>query len=99
MYAGQTLSSFLYVIDPVTKSRRDYATPATGGLDFFCPSADARKVAFIEEQRAYQPVATISLAIRWVDLESGSVQGLPAVSTKPVVLPWLNLIGWFPDGG
>jgi hypothetical protein len=57
LYAGQTLSSFLYVIDPVTKSRRDYATPATGGLDFFCPSADARKVAFIEEQRAYQPVA------------------------------------------
>jgi hypothetical protein len=65
-------------------------------LDFFLPSADASMVAFIEEQRAYTPIATISLVIRWVDFGSGLEQSLPPVSTKPIVLPWLNLIGWFP---
>jgi hypothetical protein len=96
LYGGPPPSSFLYVIDPAVKSRRNYATSATGVLDFYIPSPDARMVAFIEEQRAYKPVATISLAIRWVDLGSGREHGLPPVSTKPVVLPWLNLIGWLP---
>jgi hypothetical protein len=96
LYAGRLPSSFLYVTGPAIKARRDYATSATGVLDFFRPSADARSVAFIEEQRAYRPVATISLVIRWVDLESGREQSMPAVATKPMVLPWLNLIGWFP---
>jgi hypothetical protein len=86
------------MVDSATKLRRNYATSATGVLDFFHLSADARMVAFIEEQRAYQPVATISLVIRWVDLGSGREQRLPPVSTKPVVLPWLNLIGWLPAG-
>jgi hypothetical protein len=96
LYAGPPPASFLYVIDSATKSRRNYATPATGVLDFFRPSADGRKVAFIEEQRAYKPVATISLVVRWIDLDSGREQNLPPVLTKPVVLPWVNLIGWFP---
>ncbi len=96
LYAGPPPSSFLYVIDPAAKSRRNYSTSATGVLDFFHPSADARTVAFVEEQRAYKPAATISLVIRWVDLGSGREQSLPPVSTKPVVLPWLNLIGWLP---
>jgi hypothetical protein len=65
-------------------------------LDFYLPSSDARMVAFIEEQRTYKPVPTISLGIRWVDLGSGRERSLPPVSTKPVVLPWLNLIGWLP---
>jgi hypothetical protein len=95
LYAGRFPSSFLYVTDPATKARRDYATSATGVLDFFRPSADARMVAFIEEQRAYTPIATISIVIRWVDLGSGREQGLPPVPTKPVVLPWVNLIDWF----
>ena len=95
LYAGRPPSSFLYVIDSATKSRRNYATPATGVLDFFRPSADGRKVAFIEEQRAYKPVATISLVVRWIDLDSSREQSLEPVSTKPVVLPWVNLIGWF----
>lgn len=99
LYAGRLPSSFLYVTGPAPKQRRDYATLATGVLDFFRPSADGRMVAFIEEQRAYnRPVATISLVIRWVDLGSGREQSLPPISTKPVVLPWLNLIGWFPAG-
>jgi len=34
--------------------------------------------------------------IRWVDLASGRENNLPAVATKPVVLPWVNLIGWLP---
>lgn len=96
LYAGRFPSSFLYMTGPATKSRRDYATSATGIPDFFHATADGRLVAFIEEQRSYQPVATISLVIRWVDLGSGREQGLLPVSTKPVVLPWLNLIGWFP---
>jgi hypothetical protein len=96
LYAGPRPSSFLYAIDSATKARRDYATSATGVLDFFHVSPGARMVAFIEEQRAYQPVATISLVIRWIDLGSGREQSLPPVSTKPVVLPWMNLIGWLP---
>jgi len=96
LYAGQLPSSFLYVADPATKARRSYATSATGVLDFFRLSADARMVAFIEEQRAYRPVATIALVIRWIDLMSGREQSLPPISTKPVVLPWMNLIGWLP---
>jgi hypothetical protein len=96
LYAGRPPSSFLYVTGPAAKERRDYATPATGVLDFFRPSADGRMVAFIEEQRAYRPAATISVVIRWVDLGSGREQSLPAIPTKPVVLPWVNLIGWYP---
>ena len=96
LYAGPPPLSFVYVVDPAAKSRRNYATSATGVLDFFHPSADARMVAFLEEQRAYQPVATISLVIRWIDLGSGREQSLPPVSTRPVVLPWVNLIGWLP---
>ena len=96
LYAGSPPSSFLYLIDSATKARRNFATTATGVLDFFRLSADARMMAFIEEQRAYQPVATISLVIRWVDLASGREQSLPPVATRPVVLPWLNLIGWLP---
>jgi len=96
LYAGPPPSAFLYVIDSGTKARRDYATSATGGVDFFHPSADARAVAFIEEQRSYKPVATISVVIRWIDLGSGREQSLPPILTKPVVLPWVNLIGWLP---
>ena len=96
LYAGRPPSSFLYVTEPAIKTRRDYATSATGVLDFFRLSADARMVAFIEEQRVYKPSATISLIIRWVDLTTGREQYLPPVLTKPVVLPWVNLIGWFP---
>jgi len=95
-YAGLPPLSFLYRVDSATKSRRNYATSATGVLDFFRLSADARMVAFIEEQRDYKPVATMSLVIRWVDLGSSREQSLPPVSTKPVVLRWLNLIGWLP---
>jgi len=96
LYAGPPPSSVLYVIDSATKSRRNYATAAIGVIDFFHLSADARWVAFLEEQRVYQPVATISLVVRWMDLGSGREQSLPAIVTKPVVLPWLNLIGWLP---
>jgi len=96
LYQGRFPSSFLYVTDAAEKTRRDYATTATGVPDFFRVSADARMVAFLEEQRVYTPTATISLVIRWVDLGSGLEQSLPPVSTKPVVLPWVNLIGWFP---
>lgn len=96
LYAGRPPASILYTVDSATKARRTYATTATGVTDFFRLSADGRMAAFIEEQRAYQPVATISLVIRWIDLGSGREQSLPPVSTKPVVLPWVNLIGWLP---
>jgi hypothetical protein len=96
LYAGRPPSSFLYVTGPTAEARRDYATSATGVLDFFRLSTDGGMVAFLEEQRAYRPVATVSLVIRWVNLGSGREESLPPVSTKPVVLPWLNLIGWFP---
>jgi len=96
LYAGRAPSSFLYVIDSATKVRRDYATSATGVLDFFRLSVDARTLAFLEEQRSYEPIATISLVIRWIDLGSGREGSLPPILTKPVVLPWVNLIGWIP---
>jgi hypothetical protein len=44
----------------------------------------------------YQPAAGISLVIHRMDLGSGREQTLPPVATKPVVLPWVNLIGWLP---
>jgi hypothetical protein len=94
LYAGSPPSAFLYVFDSATKLRRNYATSATGVLDFFHPSADSRTVAFIEEQRAYQPIATISLIIRWIDLDSGREGHLEPIATKPVELPGVNLIGW-----
>lgn len=94
LYQGPPPSSLLYVLGPAAKSRRDYATSASGVVDFFRPSADGRLVAFLEEQRDYKPVATIGLVIRWIDLESGRERSLPPVATRPVVLPWVNLIGW-----
>ncbi|HET8547909.1 MAG TPA: hypothetical protein VFL57_07895, partial [Bryobacteraceae bacterium] len=94
LYSGPAPSSFLYITETGSKARRDYRTSATGVLDFFRVSPDGGTVAFVEEQRTYKPAAVLALIVRWLDLESGREQALPAVSTRPVVLPWVNLIGW-----
>jgi hypothetical protein len=77
LYAGPPPSSFLYVIDPAGKSRRNYATSATEVLDFFHPSGDGLHGRLHRGRRVYKPVAMTSLVIRWVDLGSGRDQSLP----------------------
>jgi len=92
--AGRSPQNFLFSVDPVTKAWKDFPTGAQGNLTSFRLSYSG-VVAFIESQTQQE----IGSQTVWsMEPGSGKKEKVFSLSTKPMVLPWLNLIGWLPVG-
>ena len=82
--------NFLFSVDPVTKAWKDFPTTTEGSLTSFRLSHSGA-VAFIELQRQKE----IETQTVWsMEQSSAKKQKVFSLSTKPMAMPWLNLIGW-----
>jgi hypothetical protein len=88
--------TFLYAVDPVTNVRKDFPTTAQGVLGSLRFSSSGQAVAFSESQRQQETesVRTETQTVWAIDLDSGQDRQLFSFATKPMVLPWMSLIGW-----
>ena len=99
LYAGRVPEAVVYTTEAGGQGRRrEYKTASQGVTGHFRVATGGAWVAFVEEQRGPGPEFQITHVIRWMDMASGKERWLEAASTKPLVLPWVNLIGWWVAG-
>ncbi len=91
--------TFLYAVDPATKVQKDFPTTVQGVLGSFWFSSSGHTVAFTvsQRQKETETVWTETQTVWAMDLDSGQDRKLFSFSTKPMVLPWMNLIGWLDE--
>lgn len=90
--ASRSASTFLFLVDPASKSRMECPVTGSQNLYWFLVSRSGRYLAFTENNRQNEPEQV------WIrNLESGAEIKLftfPTVSLRP---PYLGLIGWIEE--
>jgi len=81
--------TFLYSVDPATKTLNDFPVNLEGEVASFRLAQSGQWIAFSKLQRKNDAVEI------WIaDLESGSLKKIFSLPTKIPALPWVNLVGW-----
>jgi len=84
--------SFLYLVNPDTKSKKEIPMVVFEGLSQFKVSHDGAKIAFIED--IYED-DSIHIWVR--DLKTGKENKIFSVPIRPFKGYYLGLVGWIED--
>ena len=98
LYSKGGLHSFLYLVNPATKSKKAVPLSRSEKIDWFRLSHNGKRVAFMQVHRTpLQPQQPyyIWTADIWVkDLESGAEQRVGSFRTRMADYYWPTLVGW-----
>lgn len=95
LYSKGGLHSFLYLVNPATKSKKPVPLSRSEKIDWFRLSHNGKRVAFMQvESTPPQPYPILTFDIWVKDLESGAEQRVGSIRTGMGDDYWPTLVGW-----
>jgi hypothetical protein len=96
-YRGTGASSFIYIVNPVTKSQKEIPLRVSEGLNWFKVSPHGKYIAFTEKISSKEGRYEWSEHIWVEDLASGEEKKVFTLDNMPFKGYYLGIVGWMED--